>query len=121
MINIMMVDDEKGICDFTADFFRRRGHKFTIVNNPSKAMDLIAKETPQIIFLDILMAPINGLDLLRKIRAVDKKVKIVMITVEDRPEVEKESLNLGADDFVGKPFTTEYLEQIVMKKIAKLV
>ena len=121
MIKMLIVDDEKGICDFVGDFFKRRGHKVVTLTNPQNALALVEKENPQIILLDILMPTMDGLTVLRKIREVNKAVKVVMVTVADDPQTRDKAFRLGANGFIGKPFNTEYLESVVMTKIQELV
>jgi len=121
MIQMMIVDDEKGICDFVGDFFKRRGHKVFTVTNPLNAAAVAGKENPQIILLDIVMPKMGGLDVLKKIRETNKEVKIIMVTVADDPETKGKAFELGANDFVSKPFNTDYLEAVVMSKIQELV
>ena len=121
MIKILIVDDEKGICDFVGDFFERRGHQVFKLTDPSNALAILNKEKPQIILLDILMPKLNGLELLRKIRQTNNLVKVIMVTVADDPSTREKAFNLGADDFVSKPFTLDSLESTVMTKIQELI
>lgn len=120
MVKLMVIDDEKGICDFVADFFRRRGHQVSVVMQPQKAIEALEKDNPGIILLDIIMQPVNGIEVLKQIRAKDKKVKIIMVTISSDPKVKEQALKFGANDFVAKPFTTHYLESVVMAKIKEL-
>ena len=81
-MKMMVIDDEKGICDFLSDFFERRGHEVMVVSDPLKAMDKIEKDQPQVILLDRIMPKMDGLKLLEKIKHVyGKKIKVIMITV----------------------------------------
>ena len=120
MIKMMIVDDEKGICDFVGDFFKRRGHQIYTVINPQKAVEVLEKENPGIVLLDYVMSPMNGIEVLKKIREKDKKVKVIMVTVSDDPKIKEQALKAGANDYVTKPFTTQYLESVVMAKIHEL-
>ena len=69
-MKMLVIDDEKGICDYLHDFFERRGHEVVTLSDPAKAMDAIAKHSPQIIMLDKLMPKIDGLKLLADIKKV---------------------------------------------------
>jgi len=120
MIKVMVVDDEKPICDFVRSFFGERGHQVISVTDPAKAISLVEQEKPQIIILDIRMPQISGLTLLEQIRKIDKEAKIIMVTIVDDIETQKKAKELGADAFISKPFNTEYLEEVVMAKIQEL-
>ena len=121
-MKMMVIDDEKGICDFLSDFFERRGHEVVTLNDPLKAMDKIEKEQPQVVILDRIMPKMDGLNLLEKIKhAYGKKLKVIMVTVSDEEETRKKALKLGADDFIAKPFSSEYLESVVVEKIRELI
>jgi len=120
MIKLMVIDDEKGICDFVHDFFKRRGHKVVTLTTPQKAIEAVDEEMPQIVLLDIMMGPVNGLDILKSIKEKYKKIKVVMVTVADDPETRKKAMELGADGFVTKPFTTQYLESVVAAKVEEI-
>ena len=121
MIKILVIDDEQGICDFISDFFERRGHIVFTAADPGEALLVLKKEKPHIILLDIMMPQMSGLDLLKKIREKNKHVKIIMVTVVDDTASKKEAFNSGADDFIVKPFTTDYLASVVMSKIQQIL
>ncbi|MCP4651920.1 MAG: response regulator [Candidatus Omnitrophica bacterium] len=120
MIKLLVVDDEQGICDFISDFFIRRGHLVVATTDPRKAEALLDKEKPQIMLLDIKMAKMDGLQILKKVRSAHKDVKIIMVSVADDEATKSETVKLGADDFVSKPFTTDYLESVVLNKVQEL-
>ena len=76
---------------------------------------------PQIVLLDVMMGAVNGLDILKAIKDKYKKMKVIMVTVADDPEVKKKAMDLGADAFVTKPFTAQYLESVVAAKVEQIV
>ncbi len=122
MIKILIVDDEETTCGYIADFFKERGHISIIETDPRKALEVISKEQPHIVLLDVLMPRMNGLDVLGAIKKQYKdKMKVIMVTVADDDKTVKEAERLGADDFIRKPFDTTYLEDVVMTKIQELL
>lgn len=121
MIRLLVADDEKGICDFIGDFFSRRGHKVFTVWNPSKILSTIAKEQPQIIILDLMMPQIGGLEILKEVKSKYKGIKVIIVTVSDDKATKDKAIQLGADDYITKPFSTEYLEMSVMLRIQELL
>ena len=121
MIKMLAVDDETEICGYIKDFFEKRGHKVFTAVNSKDALSILEKDMPRIVFLDIIMPDINGLELLKKIREKDKQVKVIMVSMAGDPSNIEEAYKLGADGFISKPFSTDYLEEVVMKKIQELV
>lgn len=121
MIKILIVDDEPHICEYLAEFFRERGHETACISKPNEALAHIAKEKPDIVLLDILMPQISGLEILKSIKSKHKdSVKVIMVTVADDEKTKQQAKNYGADDFIIKPFDTNYLENVVMAKISEL-
>lgn len=123
MFKILVVDDEKEVCASIGDFFKRRGYKVFQETNPDKVIDLVDKEIPQIVILDVLMPKYSGIDILNKIRAKysSEQIRVIMITHLEDEEKRKTALAQGADDYIEKPLNTEYLEEVVMKKILELM
>ncbi len=68
---------------------------------------------PELILLDIIMPKLNGLDVLREIRKIDKTVKIVIITSVGQSSVVEEAMNLGAEKFITKPFRYEEIVEVI--------
>jgi two-component system OmpR family response regulator len=121
MLKIVVVDDEKSICDFVEAFFKSRGHVVITATNPLEALDIISKEQPKVIMLDIRMPQMDGLTLLAKIKQSGSKAKIIMVTVADDEQTKEKARQLGADAFISKPFSTDYLEEVVADKIEELL
>ncbi len=121
MIKLLLVDDEKGICDILKDFFKIHGFNVYSAVNGKEALSLIKKQKPQIVILDVQMPDISGLEVLKEIKQIDKNIKVIMVTVLDDEGTKSTAKERGADDFITKPFTTDYLEKVVAKKIEELM
>ena len=122
MIKILAVDDEAEICGYIKDFFNERGHVTFALTDPREVLGFIEKERPHIIILDIIMPAVSGLQLLKQIKDKYKdRVKVIMITIADEESTKKEATRLGADGFITKPFDSDCLEEVVMKKIEELL
>lgn len=121
MIKLMVVDDEKEVAEFVGNFFSDIGYKVFTVTDPAKVMGIIEKENPHVVLLDIVMPKISGLEILEKIKKTNKGIKVIMISLVDNPQTKEKAFGFGADEYVKKPFTTEYLEDVVMKKINEVL
>ena len=121
MIKLLTVDDELDVCEFMRDFFSSRGYNISIALNGKDAIQIVKKERPKIVFLDIIMPDINGLEILRQIKEFDPSIKVIMVSVADDKENREKALALGADEFIRKPFSKRYLEEVVIQKVIELV
>lgn len=121
MIKLLAVDDEKGICSFLRDFFSERGYMIFTALNGKDALAIIKKERPNIVFLDIKMPEMDGLEVLKRIKEMDNSIKVIMVTVAGDQATKDKAKELGADEYIIKPFNLNYLEEVVIKKISELM
>lgn len=121
MIKLLIVDDEKGITDALKDFFQHRGFSVSAVNSGEEALSAVKNNKPDIVFLDVRMKGISGLETLDKIKRIDKTIKVIMLTVHDEKEIVEKAKELAADEYITKPFRIDYLEEVVIKKVQELM
>lgn len=117
---ILVVDDEQDICDITRMFLERHGFKVVLAYDAKSAYAAFEKAKPQVVLLDILLGKDSGIDVLRKFKEIDPEIKVIMVTALDDATTIRECKALGADDYVSKPFTASYLNDLVLQKIALL-
>lgn len=120
MKRLMIVDDESEICDFLKLFFEDRGFEVSSALSGQKALEIIGQVKPHVILLDIHMPGMDGLSALREIKKRQPDCKVIMVTaLETRDKIE-EAMRLGADNYITKPLSLEYLERDVREKVALL-
>ena len=117
MLEILIVDDEQEIANSLRQFFVSKGYTVTVANDGNRALEVICTNRPHLVFLDIRMPGMDGLAVLRHIREADRSIKVIMVTAFGTKEIVEEALRLGAVDFIRKPFTVDYLERDVIKKV----
>lgn len=120
MIKILLVDDEKGLCEYLRQFFSSRGYNVFIATTAQDAVSIVKKEKPELVLLDINLPDENGLEVLRRIKNISGQTRVIMVTVEDDPDTKEKARVLGADEFVRKPFSTDYLEDVVILKVGQI-
>lgn len=104
MAHILIVDDEPVIVESLAYSLRREGYDVTIAENGPDALELFERVHPDLIVLDILMPQMDGLEVCKRLR-VKSSVPIIMLTARS-DEVDKIlGLEIGADDYIPKPFS----------------
>jgi DNA-binding response OmpR family regulator len=118
---LLVVDDEVDLCAMLADHFEQHfdADVFT-ANTAGNALRLLEELHPDGMLLDVnLRSRTNGFDILARLRDISPATKVIMVTsVNDFESVEK-AMQLGAVDYITKPFTVEYLEETVDAKIAR--
>ena len=119
MNKLLVVDDEEEIQDFLREFFANRGYSVVTAGNKEEACKVLLEEKPLVVLLDIRMRGArDGLEILEWIKGENLKVKIIMVTGIENQEVIQEAMRKGADDYITKPLSLEYLETRVAQKIA---
>ena len=113
---ILTVDDEMGIDSFFYEFFTVRNYEVFNAQNGKDAIEITKKEKPRIILLDINMRGMSGIEALKAIREFDKDVIIIMVTGVKDDDTINQALDLGANDYITKPLSLEYLEKVVLLK-----
>jgi len=113
--NLLVVDDEKIVCDSCARILGDRGYAVETSTDPSKALKLATEKDYAVILLDIKMPTVDGLEFLEELRKRQKNVRVVMITGYSTPENTAAAKRLGAVDIVPKPFSPDELLNAVTK------
>lgn len=114
-IKLLVIDDEEGIVDYMQKLFNRRGYQTYGVVKGEDAIELFAKERPEITLIDVLLdqSPVDGLEVLQKIKEIDQGAICIMFSrVTDKDKVEK-ARSLGALHYVMKPLDVKELEEVV--------
>ncbi|HNX69142.1 MAG TPA: response regulator [Candidatus Omnitrophota bacterium] len=117
MKKLLIVDDEVEICEFLKSFFEDRDFKVATAVSGEDALRQVAVFQPHVVLLDIQMPGLDGLGALKKIRESYPKVKVIMVTAVETQDKIEEAMRLGADNYITKPLSLEYLEKDVQDKI----
>lgn len=118
MKKVLIVEDEKSIATVISDSLKNEGFETVITHRGDEAIDCFYKEKPDLILLDINLPGMNGWEICKKLKALSQ-VPIIMVTARDNEFDEIKGLELGADDYITKPFTPKLLI-IKLKKLFKL-
>lgn len=107
-MKILIVEDDTGISDFIIPELEHEGYSTCLAVTGREALEKFEKEKPDLILLDIMLPELNGLEVLRRIRAVST-VPVILETARGETIDKINGLNLGADDYIPKPFEIEEL------------
>jgi DNA-binding response OmpR family regulator len=117
---ILLVDDEPNILDLASLYLTREGYSVDTSMDGLQALEKIRKTSPALVVLDLMLPGIDGFEICRKLRAEDNQVPIILLTARDEDVDKILGLELGADDYLTKPFNPRELSARV-KAILKRV
>ncbi len=103
---ILIVDDDENICELLRLYLEKEGYETVVVNDGEKAVAAVQKYSPDLILLDIMLPRLDGWQVCREIRKFSE-TPIIMITAKGEVFDKILGLELGADDYVTKPFDTK--------------
>lgn len=115
---ILVVDDQYGIRLLLKEVFSKENLHIFQASNGKQALEIIRSERPDLILLDMKMPGMDGLELLRRLRQIDAKVKVIMMTAYGELDMVAEASRLGALTHFTKPFDIEELRSEVMRQLA---
>lgn len=101
--SILVVDDEREIVRALQHSLGAHGYRVLTANNGHDALAMIFQQRPDLVVLDLMMPGISGLEVCRQVRATSN-LPIIVLSVKDAEHDKVEALDLGADDYVAKPF-----------------
>lgn len=104
--SILVVDDEREIVRALYRALKAHGYSVHTASNGEEAVEAAAVLRPDLVLLDLLLPGMNGLEVCRRVRAASN-VPIIVLSVKDAERDKVEALDLGADDYVAKPFGIE--------------
>jgi len=111
-VKILLVEDEKEIADFVKDGLAEQGFSVDHCDNGGDGLELATTRTYDAIILDIMLPGRDGLSILKLLREKQNNVPVVIITARGETEERIEGLNLGADDYLAKPF---YMDELIAR------
>jgi two-component system, OmpR family, alkaline phosphatase synthesis response regulator PhoP len=104
MARILVVDDEPHIVDVVRAYLERDGHAVLTAADGDRAIELARDEAPDLIVLDVMLPKRSGFEVLRELRRAGSRAAVVMLTARDEVIDRVAGLEIGADDYVTKPF-----------------
>lgn len=109
MAKILVIDDEQGIRDLLDTLLQRKGYDVVLAASGQKGLELLRREQPDVIVLDLKMPGMDGLTVLQQIRSFDSKKPVIILTGAGTPETEQKVRALRVAEFVKKEFSLHRL------------
>jgi DNA-binding response OmpR family regulator len=115
---IMVVDDEKGICQNVEKILSKNHYEVICALSAAEALERMKTEPVDLMISDIVMPGMNGLELLKQVKAEWPKTRALMMTAYASTDTALKAIRLGALDYVSKPFTPDELRTVVQKAMS---
>ena len=108
--SVLVVDDEPTIAEVVARYLQRAGYETRVAGDGALALALAAQQRPDLVVLDLMLPGMDGLEVMRHLRALDddrprERVAVILLTARGEESDRVVGLRLGADDYVVKPFS----------------
>lgn len=110
---ILVVDDEPEVRQLMEHFLSERGYEVRIAENGRLALAALDTFMADVVLLDMHMPEMDGLETLKRLAVRSPSLPVIMVTVNDDVETTTHLLQMGAADYVPKPFNLDYLEQAI--------
>ncbi len=107
-MRILVADDDADITEIISFSLRRHGYHVLTARNGQEALDLAQRDRPDVVILDVMMPRVDGFEVCRRLR-LSTRVPIIMLTAKDDENDKVYGLDVGADDYLTKPFSHKEL------------
>ncbi|MFC1512791.1 HD-GYP domain-containing protein [bacterium] len=116
-IKILIIEDDKLIRQGLRTFFEGREYKVFAADTGIKGLELAKQHIPHIVLLDITLPDISGIEILQELKNFDSTIRVIMVSARSDIHTIEKAHTEGASDYVVKPFSMDYLNNVVVHKI----
>ena len=110
---VLIVDDQNGIRVLLMEVFSSEGYETFQASNGKLALEIVKNETPNLVLLDMKIPGMDGLEILKHIKAINKEIKVIMMTAYGELDMIKEATDHGALMHFTKPFDIDEMRMAV--------
>ena len=107
-LSILLVEDEKNICDFISTSLSAQDYRISTAHTGKEALPIITSQCPDLILLDLGLPDMDGIEIIRQVRTWSS-VPIIVLSARTQEQEKGRALDLGADDYMTKPFSPSEL------------
>src|SRR3989344_892568 len=109
MSSILIIEDDKGIRNFVKEILIEKRYTVRDTDKGLKGLEIVEKIQPDLVILDLKLPDITGEEVCQRIKKMVPETIVIILTAKDSPSDIAQGLELGADDYISKPFTSEEL------------
>ena len=114
---VLIVDDQMGIRVLLMEVFSSEGYITYQASNGSAALEIVTKNSPDIVLLDMKIPGMDGLEILKHIKSIDKSIKVIMMTAYGELAMIRQATDLGALMHFTKPFDIDEMRTVVNNEL----
>jgi two-component system OmpR family response regulator len=118
-VRILIVDDDKQICDYMQTLLENDGFTVKAISDPTTVEDEVRGGEYHVIILDLMMPKLDGIEVLRRIRNLDKDIAVVIFTAHPNLDSAIASMKLDAVDYIKKPFNVDEFREVLSRVMRK--
>lgn len=115
---ILVIDDEKDICAFLEKILSEEGYEVFTALSVEKGIATVSLKRPDIVLIDKNIPAMSGIDGLTRIRDIDRNTVVIVMTGYGSMESAKHAMELGAFDYITKPFDLDYVKAVIKNSLA---
>ena len=115
--NVLIIDDEEAICDSMSQVLHKEGYAVRVTAEGKEALRLYDNEAFEVVFLDLKLPGIRGMDILSRIKEASPETQVIIITGYASIESAVEAMKRGAFDYMAKPFTAEEVRVVTKRAL----
>ena len=102
--NLLMIEDDTRLASMVGEYLRQSGYGFTHAADAATGLDALQTTPPELVILDLMLPDMDGLEVCRRIKAASPAIAVLMLTAKGDPMDRIVGLEMGADDYLPKPF-----------------
>jgi DNA-binding response OmpR family regulator len=114
-VRILIVDDDKAICDYMQTLLEKDGFTVKTMSDPTLVEDEVRQGEYHVMILDVMMPKLDGIEVLKRVRAVDSDVAVIMFTAHPNLDTAVASMKLDAVDYIKKPFNVDEFREVLAR------
>lgn len=118
-VRILIVDDDKAICDFMQSLLEKDGFIVKTLSDPTLVEDEVRTGDYHVMILDLMMPKLDGIEVLKRVRAVDSDIAVVIFTAHPNLDSAVASMKLDAVDYLKKPFNVDEFRDVLARVMKK--
>jgi len=114
-VRILIVDDDKAICDYMQTLLEKDGFTVKTMSDPTLVEDEVRQGEYHVMILDVMMPKLDGIEVLKRVRSVDSDVAVIMFTAHPNLDTAVASMKLDAVDYIKKPFNVDEFREVLAR------
>ncbi|HEY4104225.1 MAG TPA: response regulator [Polyangiaceae bacterium] len=118
-VRILIVDDDKEIRDFMQSLLEKDGFIVKTLGDPTLVEDEVRQGDYHVMILDLMMPKMDGIEVLKKIRAIDSDIAVIIFTAHPNLDSAVASMKLDAVDYIKKPFNVDEFREVLSRVMKK--